>query len=184
MALPAQEQVKLLRLPLIISGVIVVALLISAGVLHWLKPSKEPQIVESPAPASSIRNLVFSKEDNEYVLYFSLCDEAGKEVARTGDVNLKISQLGTIGMEGGPEFVNETVLLDAKYDVGLASYRWVEIGGGFFFSQHQLIIPKRIPPNLFKLPPRAGMLGKISIRFRDQKVAGSQLYQEKRLLFP
>ena len=184
MALKPKEQFQALKVPLIITAVVFALLVGGAFVWHLLRPTKEPPVVESKAPADQIRNIVFTKEDNEYVLYFSLCDKDGNYIARQGEVSLKISQLGTIGIENGPQFVNETTLLEAKFDVGLNSYRWIDIGGAIFFTDRQLIIPKRISPSLFKLTPRPGQLGKISVRFRDEKVADSQLYLDRRLLFP
>ncbi|MSR64417.1 MAG: hypothetical protein EXS18_01395 [Verrucomicrobiae bacterium] len=178
------EQFQALKVPLIITAVVFVLLVGGAFVWHLLRPPKEPLVVEAKAPAEQIRNIVFSREDNEYVLYFSLGDKDGNYVARPGEVSLKISQLGTIGIEDGPQFVNETTLLEAKFEVELHSYRWIDIGGAIFFTDRQLIIPKRIAPTLFKLTPRPGQLGKISVRFRDGKAADSQLYLDRRLLFP
>ena len=48
MALPAHEHVKLLRVPLLISGVILVLFLVGALALHWLKPAKEPERPRMP----------------------------------------------------------------------------------------------------------------------------------------
>ncbi len=184
MALNPREQWNLLKTPLLITGAILALLLAAALILHFVHPPTQPAVVESPAPAVALRNLAFFKEGDEYVLYFSLVDTAGNEIARRGGATIRISQLGTIGVEGGPQFVNETVLLDGKFEVGLGSYRWIEIGGAIFFTQRQLVIPKRIPTNLFKLPPRSGQLGKISVRFRDASAPDSALSVERRLLFP
>src|ERR1051326_2606272 len=108
MALKPKEQFQALKVPLIITAVVFALLVGGAFVWHLLRPTKEPPVVESKAPADQIRNIVFTKEDNEYVLYFSLCDKDGNYIARQGEVSLKISQLGTIGIENGPQFVNET----------------------------------------------------------------------------
>lgn len=184
MALKPQEQFKLLKLPLIITAIVFVLVVVGLLVHQWIRPPKEPAVVEAQAPATTIRNLTFFKEGDEYVLYFSLANASGADVARNGEVSLKISRLGTIGMEDGPQFLNELSLIEAKFDVGLNSYRWMEVGGAIFFSQRQLIIPKRISPSLLKLQPPAGQLCKISVRFRDAKVASSELYVERRMLFP
>ena len=179
-----KAQGKILKLPLIITAVILVLFAGGAYVMHLIQAPKQPHVVEASAPASALRDLVFFKDGNEYVLYFSLFDAAGNEAARPGEAKIKISQLGTIGIEGGPEFVNETVLLDGTMSVGISSYRWIDTGGGLFFNKRQLIVPIRIAADKFKQPPRSGVKGKIAVRFRDAKVADAELNAYKILLFP
>src|SRR5262245_47929698 len=100
---------KLLKLPLLITVVVLVLFAGGAFLLHALRPAGQAPIAEAAVPAVTLTSIVFYREGDEYALYFSLYDESGQEVARTGDASVKISQLGTIGIEGGREFLSETV---------------------------------------------------------------------------
>jgi hypothetical protein len=181
---PLQTHSKLLKLPLIITVVVMVLIVAGAFVWHRSKSAHQPTVIEATHPAVILGNVTFYKEENEYVLYFSLYDQAQQEIARTGEATIKLFLLGTVGIEGGPEFISETVLLDAKVEVGRASYRWVDVGGGLFFSKRQLIVPTRIPPTALKRVPPSGARCKLSIEFRDAKEPASKLRQERIFLFP
>jgi hypothetical protein len=186
MSVPGQLQAhgKLLKLPLLITIGTMALLLIGALVWQRSKPGEKIAVVEAPEAATILGNLAFYKEGDEYVLYFSLFDRDQQQIARAGEATIKISQLGTVGIEGGPEFISESVLLDAKIEVGLSNYRWVDIGGGLFFSTRQLIVPTRIAPAALKRVPHAGAKCKIVVEFRDAKDAASKLRQERVFLFP
>ena len=180
-----KAQGKLLKLPLIITAMVLVLFAGGAYVSHLFHAPNEPLVVEATAPAAALRDLVFFREGDEYVLYFSLYDAAGRDAARRGEARIKISQLGTIGIEGGPEFVNETVLLEGTLSIETSTYHWVDIGGGLFFNKRRLIVPIRIAADKLKRPLLSGAKGKLSVRFRDAKVPGAEtLYTEKVLLFP
>src|ERR1051325_292924 len=165
-----EAQIHFIKLPLIVTGVTLVLVVGGMYLFHVWKPAAPSAILEAPAPAAALGNIVFYKEGDEFPLYFALYDGAREEVARAGMANVKISQLGTIGIEGGREFVSETSALAVKFEVGLSSYRWIDIGGGLFFHKRQLVIPKRIPANIFTKLPRSGAKCKITIDFRDAKV--------------
>jgi hypothetical protein len=175
---------RMLKGPLIGTVIVFVAILIGAFVWYTRRANEVPPIVEAPAPGASLRNLVLLREGDEYFLYFSLCDEAGREIARTGEAQLRIIQLGTVRVEGGPSFLSETVLLDAKFEVGLSTYRWLDVGGGLLFMQRRLIIPQRVRHDLLKRVPVKGVPGKVVIVFRDEKVFDAKVHLEKVLRFP
>lgn len=182
---PIKTQITALKTPLIMTAAGLMVFGIVVLLLHLRSAPAEPPIVEAKTPPASLRNLVFSKEGDGYVMYFSLCDAAGNEIARKGEAMVKISQIGTIGMEGGAQFINEIVLLDnARFTVGLNSYHWFEIEGGFFFHNRQLIIPKRIPASVFKRLPPAGVKCKIAVQFIDAIDSSANPRLERLFLFP
>lgn len=174
------------RLPqqALVTTAIVVGLIIGGGfVWHLLRPKGEPPIVESPEPAVTIRYPVLFADGDDYGLYFSLHNAQGKDIARAGEVHLKIIEIGTIAV-GETSFINEIKLLDATFDVGLSTFRWMEIEGGLFFSKRRLIIPKKIPRDALKRVPVKGGRAKIEIEFRDAKAPDARVYTEKLLRWP
>lgn len=180
---PLKRQVSMLKGPLILTAILFVVAVAFVYFVFKGKSGQLPPIVAAPAPAELIRNVVFFKEGDEYAMYFSLYDAANREVARPGKVQLKLSQLGSVGITDGPKFETATVLLDASFEAGLDKYRWMEIEGGLFFSRHRLIIPQRIPADVLKKAPRRGAKGRIEIEFTDAQ-ANTRVKGGRDFFFP
>jgi len=171
--------------PALIATTITVGVIVIGSFLWYLwRPKEQPTIVEAPAPGVSLRYPVLFADGDGYGLYFSLHDAEGKDIARGGDVHLKIIEIGTISVQGGPSFINEILLLDATFEVNLSTYRWLEIEGGLFFSKRRLIIPKKIPGDALKRVPAKGGRAKIEIEFQDKKVPSAKVPTEKLLRWP
>jgi len=179
-----RDHVRLLRLPLLITAIALALFLLGAYLFHRFKPPAEPVVTEASAPPAELDRIVFYREGDDFGLYFSLYDAAQKEIARPGEVKLKIVLIGTIKVEGSPEFIRETVLLDAKFDVDLSAYRWLQVGEGMFFDRRRLTIPKRIPASVLKKVPPKGSRCKITVEFRDATTPDALVRRDRLLLFP
>lgn len=175
---------KLLKLPVAITLAVLALFAAIAYAFHLLKPAEQPAIIGADTPAAIVSSIAFYKEGGDYAMYFTLYDATGREVARTGEAKIKISLLGTIGIEGGPEFVSETVVLDARLEVGLTAYRWMDAGKGLLFDRRQLIVPQKVTTNAFTKLPHTGAKCKIAVEFRDGKSPESKANGHRVFLFP
>lgn len=175
---------KLLKLPLAVTAAALLGFAGVAFVMHRLKPAAKPTVVEATSTAAMLGRIVFYRDGDDYAMYFSLYDTANREIARTGEASVKIAQLGTIGLEGGPDFVSETAVLDAKFEVGLSSYVWIDVGRGLFFERRQLVVPRKVPAKVFTKLPRGGAKCKITVEFRAAKAPGEKVQTSRIFLFP
>lgn len=164
---------------LMLAVIIGLALLLLFGSFWWLAQTSQPKaagpITESPAPAKMMSQLAFQRDGKDFVIYFTLINDEGKEIARPGQVKLLISEVSKLGVEGAGTFSQEHKLYDNQFKVDVSNFSWYDPGvvlSGF----RRLVCGIRVPSDDLSRQPAPKREGKVTAKFYDgrtpEKVVG------------
>jgi len=171
---------------LMLAAVIGLALLLLLGALWWLAQMSSPKtagpITESPTPPKMMSQLAFQRSGNDFIVYFTLTNEAGQEIARPGQVKLTISEISKLGVEGAGTFSQENKLYDNQFNVEVKDFSWYDPGvvlSGF----RRLVCGIRVPASDLSRLPAPGREGKITAKFYDGRVPETVVGQWQKFFF-
>lgn len=171
---------------LMLAAIIGLALLLLLGSFWWLAKMSTPKpagpITESPAPAKMMSQLAFQRDGKDFVIYFTLINDAGEEIARPGQVKLVISEISKLGVEGAGTFSRETKLYENQFKVDVKDFSWYDPGvvlSGF----RRMVCGIRVPSGDLSRQPAAGREGKVTAKFYDGRVPEKVVGLSQKIFF-
>ncbi|MBI5394213.1 MAG: hypothetical protein HZA91_02845 [Verrucomicrobia bacterium] len=155
---------------LMLAVVIGLALLLLFACFWWLARAAQPTppspITESPVPAKMMSQLAFQRDNNDFMIYFTLINDEGKEIARPGLVKLSISEISKIGLEGAGTFSQENKLYENQFKVDVSKFIWYD-PGMMLTSFRRLVCAVRVPASELSKQPAPRRAGKVTLKFHD-----------------
>ncbi len=156
---------------LVLALVIGLALALMLACFWWLAQSSQPKpagpITENSKPARMMSQLAFQRDRNDFVIYFTLIDDDGKEIARPGQVKLTISEMSKIGIEGTASFSQERKLYDNEFKVDVSNFSWFDPGAMLSSSFRRLVCGVRVPTGELSRQPPPRSEGRVTVKFYD-----------------
>ena len=126
--------------------------------------------------------LAFQKDKKDFVVYFTLLDDEGQQIARPGQVRLTISEVTRLSIEGRGQFSQESHLYDSGFNVSPSDFVWYD-AGGFTASFRRLVCAMRVPITSLSRQPEPTRRGKVTVKFTDGKSSHSTMKLSQEFFF-
>jgi hypothetical protein len=167
--------------------VIGLALLLLLGSFWYLNRGGQQQplpvaIEESSKPPAHMSQLAFQRDPENFVIYFVLVDDAGREIARSGRVKLTLSEVTHMKLEGSGQFASEHKLYENEFDVDAAKFSWFDVGG-FTSSLRRLVCAVKVPNSALSRLPAPRREGQVTVKFTDAKEPKLMMGLSKKFFF-